>query len=171
MTLMLSPVPNRSFSSSAGNVYTSDKDGVIKGVGTPQDVTDLVAQGCAVLSPPPSDLLFSIRGANFNIATDQILVPTFIGKWRAKRITILNASISLTTAVGGFYTGASKGGSALVANTQVYSSLTAALLALDATLALPNLVLAAATPLFLSLTTPEGTAATADIQVYGDVYV
>jgi hypothetical protein len=76
----------------------------------------------------------------------------------------------MSTAVGGVYTAASKGGSALVANTQAYTGLTNALTALDLTLALPNLILAAGTPLYLSLTTAQGAAATVDLAVFGQVF-
>jgi hypothetical protein len=171
MNMMLAPVANQSIVTSGGTVYTANNYGVIYNVSTVQDVLDLQAAGCLTLTGYLPDLLFTLKGANFNANTDQQLTAYFSGKWRAKRIVITNASISLTSAVGGFYTAASKGGSALVANTQVYSSLTTALLALEATLALPSLVLAPGTPLYLSLTTPQGGGATGDIYVYGDVYV
>lgn len=89
-------------------------------------------------------------------------------KFMLTRIAVTNASISLTTAAGGVYTGTSKGGTAVVAASQVYSACTAAskvaLLTLDAagtadTFAQQNL--------YLNLTTPQGAAATADVYVYG----
>jgi hypothetical protein len=171
MTMMSAPQPGAFFTASSGNTYQSNNYSLILSVTTLQDVSDLIAQGCFVLTPPPTDLLFSLKNANFNSTGDQQLAPTFNGKFRPKRVVVTNASISLTTAVGGFYTAASKGGTALVANTQVYSALTTALLALEATLAVPADVWTAGTPLFLSLTTSQGGAATADIYVYGDVYI
>lgn len=171
MTLMLSANANRTFITSTGVTYISDANGVIANVATPQDVTDLKAAGCAVLSPPPTDLLFSLKGANFNTTADQLLTPTFTGLWRAKRFVISNASISLTTAAGGFYPAASKGGTALVASGQAYSALTTALLAMEATLNAAAAVQPSGTPLYLALTTGQGGAATADVRVYGDVYV
>lgn len=170
MTLMLSPLAGKVFCTSGGVVYTADQFGVITQVDTPQDVTDLVSSGCAVLSPPPTDLLFKLIGANFNITTDQQLVPTFNGKFRVKRFVVANASTSLTTAAGGIYPAASKGGTAQVASGQVYSALTTALKALELTLNNASAVLAAATPLYFALTTPQGGAATGDIYAYGDVY-
>lgn len=170
MAMMLAPLANQTLVTSSATVYMSNAYGVIYNVGTVQDVLDLQAAGCTVLSSQQSDLLFTLKSANFNSNADQILSPYFSGKYRPKRIVITNASISLTTAAGGFYTAASKGGTAIVANTQTYSSLTTALLALEATLAVPNNVLAAATPLYLSLTTPQGSAATADIYIHGDIY-
>lgn len=169
-SLMLAPAANTTYVTSSGQTYTSDNASIIKNIQSRADQTDLVAAGCAILTPPPTDLLFSLKNADFNSTADQILTPTFNGKFRIRRVTVQNASISLTTAAGGLYTAASKGGSAIVAAGQAYSSLTGALLALDCTIALPALVLAAATPLYLSLTTAQGAAATADIDVYGDVY-
>lgn len=171
MALMLSPVPGKAFSTSTGNVYTADQYGIIPNVGSSQDVTDLRAAGCSLLNPPPTDLLFSLKGANFNTTADQLLTPTFNGKFRIKRIVITNASVSLTTAAGGFYPAASKGGTAVVASGQAYSALTAAAIALEATLNAATAVLAAGTSIYLSLTTGQGAPAMADIYVYGDVYV
>jgi hypothetical protein len=134
------------------------------------DRDDLVAAGCAILTPPPTDLLFTLLGANFNSTADQQLAPTFNGKFRIRRVVVLNASVSLTTAAGGFYPAAAKGGTAVVASGQAYSALSASNLALECTLNDASKVLAAGTPLFLSLTTGQGGAATADVYVYGDVY-
>ncbi len=173
MSMMLSSIPNRSFTVSSGNVYVADQYGVIQNVQTPNDQQDLISAGCAVLTPPPTDLLGSLLGANFNVTTDQkITFPLASNsKYRIRRITACNTTVNgMSTAVGGLYTAASKGGSAIVANTQVYTGLTNALTALDLTLALPNLILPAGTPLFFSLTTPQGAAALADLYVYGDVY-
>lgn len=171
MALMLSPITGKSFTASSGNIYTANDKGVIYDVLSEADVRDLVAMGCAKLSPPPTDLLFKLEGANFNVTTDQILTPSFNGKFRIKRIVVLNTSVNgMSTAVGGFYTGAGKSGTTIVANTQVYTGLTNAATAIELTLAAASAVLAAGTSLYLSLTTPQGAAATADIYVYGDVY-
>ena len=114
-------------------------------------------------------LLGAIKGADFNVTTDQA-IPIPYAKYVVRRIVVTNASISLTLAAGGVYTATSKGGSAIVAAAQVYSSLTSSAKYLDATLAA-----VAATDtftvanLYLSLTTGQGAAATADVYVYGDV--
>ncbi len=120
-------------------------------------------------------------GANMNVTTDQ-LIPIQVtddqdvavddyGDFLIEHIIVRNASISLTTAVGGIYTEAAKAGTALVANSQVYSALTGAALFVKLTKAntalttvfngttLPNL--------YFSLTTAQGAAATADVYVYG----
>ncbi len=103
-----------------------------------------------------------------NVDTDQA-IPINSTKWVIRRIIITNASLNLTTAVGGFYPAASKAGTAIVANSQVYSSLTAATVSLDATLAAnQTIILRSISTVYFSLTTPQGAAATADIYVIGD---
>lgn len=113
----------------------------------------------------PDTLIGTALAANFNITTDQaITLPT--GLWRITRILVTNASTSMTTAVGGFYDAASKGGNAVVAATQVYSALTSAAVTLSCTIAAPadwNV----STTLYFALTTAQGAAATAAIRIYG----
>lgn len=171
-SLMLAPAANTTYVTTSGQAYLSNSYAVIANIQTTQDRTDLITAGCAILSPPPTDLLFSLRAANFNATSDQILTPTFNGKFRVKRIVVINTSVNgMSAAAGGIYTAASKGGSAIVAAGQVYTGLTNALTALELTLALPSVALVAGTPLYFSLTTAQGAAATADLYVYGDVYV
>lgn len=112
-------------------------------------------------------LLGSLVGANMNVTTDQAIPISRIGsqKYLITRIVVTNASISLDTAAGGVYTAVSKGGTAVVANTQAYSDLTAATVALDLTLAVNNTY--TLDNLYLSLTTAQGAAATADVYVFG----
>ncbi len=173
MSMMLSPVAAKTFVVSSGNVYVADQYGVIQNVNTAQDVLDLQDAGCAVLTPPPTDLLGSLLLANFNTVNDQIITFPLASniKFRVRRIVACNTTVNgMSTAAGGFYTAASKGGSAIVAAGQVYTGLTNPLTALEPTIALPNLILPAGTPLYLSLTTPQGATAKADIYVYGDTY-
>jgi len=114
-------------------------------------------------------LLGELIGANMNSTGDQqIVIFSAPAKYIIRRIVATNASISLTTAVGGIYTAVSKGGTAIVANSQAYSTLSASTKFLDLTLA-SNTDYRTATSLYLSLTTPQGAAATADIFVYGDI--
>jgi hypothetical protein len=114
-------------------------------------------------------LLGELIGANMNSTGDQqIVIFSAPAKYIIRRIVATNASISLTTAVGGIYTAVSKGGTAVVANSQAYSTLSAGTKFLDLTLA-SNTDYRTATSLYLSLTTPQGAAATADIFVYGDI--
>lgn len=129
-----------------------------------------------------------LLGANFNVTTDQkitVSVPTT--NFMLDSIVVSNASVSLTTAQGGVYTAASKGGTAVVAATQAYTTLTAAAAgasgsAMTMTLATAgsNNMLVAPTfspaggsaavigngILYFALTTAQGAAATADIRVY-----
>jgi hypothetical protein len=171
VAIMLSPITFKSYIVSSGNVYTADQYGIIPNVTMGQDVTDLTSAGCTLLNPSPTNLLGKLIGANFNSAADQQIPCLSQNKARVTKITVTNASISLTTAAGGIYQAAAKAGSPLVASGQAYSALTGALLALDLTLALPSLVLAAGfSPLYLSLTTAQGAAATADVYVWGDQY-
>jgi hypothetical protein len=115
-------------------------------------------------------------GANFNVTTDQpitISVPS--GVWAVAGISITDPSVSMTTAAGGFYTGAGKTGITVVSNAQAYSALTTKALNtsgnyLEATLG--TLVefggytsTSQISTLYFSLTTPQGSAATANIRV------
>jgi len=116
----------------------------------------------------PIEVLYRIVGANMNSTADQAFAKLHNHTaWCLLNYYAVNPSISLTTAVGGIYTGASKSGITMVAASQAWSGL-------NATGA--GLVLTPATPLgrgritadpILSLTTPQGAAATCDIYVMG----
>lgn len=123
-------------------------------------------------------VLAALRSANFNDTGDQPLtLPTRITAFQLTGIIVTNSSLSLTTAVGGFYPTILKGGTAIVAAGQVYSSLSSAAKLLATTLAgaaattrfsSTNLdVIAGALTLYLSLTTAQGIVATADVYVMG----
>jgi len=113
-------------------------------------------------------LLASFIGVNFNSTSDQI-IRMLSSNCIIRKIIVQNASVSLTTAVGGIYTAASKGGTAIVAASQTYSALTASTkfldLTLDSSLSTDALQVQA---LYLSLTTAQGATATADVFIYGD---
>jgi len=146
-----------------GHVATWTTDGVIQDGGT---------QSPAVLA--------SLRGANFNSTSDQpIAIPASIGAFQLTGIIIANASISLSTAAGGFYPAALKGGTPIVAASQAYSSLSTPVTALmQATLAAfgQNTRFSSANlgqilglnNIWFSLTTPQGVTATADIYLLGN---
>lgn len=171
MALALSSIANRSIVVSSGAVYVADNYGIIHDVATTADMSDLVKAGCAQLTPPPNGQIGKLLSADFNSTADQQIPLGFIGKYRVKRIVAVNTSVNgMSTAAGGIYSAASKGGSAIVAAGQVYTGLTNALTALELTIALPNLVLASGTPLYFSLTTAHGAPALADLYAYGDVY-
>jgi len=124
--------------------------------------------GSFASAPGQSGILGKLVGANMNVTTDQAIAIS-AAKYRITRITVTNASASLTLAAGGVYPAAAKGGTAIVAAGQLYTALTVALLALDLTLAVASTVYSAVPSIFFSLTTAQGAAATADIYIYGDV--
>jgi hypothetical protein len=106
------------------------------------------------------------KSADFNVTTDQpiaINLPSGASAYHITRIIVTNASVSMTTAAGGVYTAASKGGTAIVAAAQVYSALTTNAKILVLTLA--NSDRRTESTLYFSLTTGHGSAATADIYV------
>jgi hypothetical protein len=141
------------------------------------DIRDLLATGFSIVTVADTALNFlgKLIGANMNVTTDQAIALSEYGldpaytKLYVDRIVVTNASVSLTTAVGGVYTAASKGGTALVANTQAYSGLTAATLAIELTLAAARPIITPPGSVYFSLTTAQGAAATADIYVFGTV--
>lgn len=115
-------------------------------------------------------LLGKLLSANMNSTADQA-IPINSTSYRVTKVVVRNVSTSLTLAVGGIYSATSKGGSAIVAATQVYSGLTGATKALDLTIAtVGNTDMRTEANLYLSLTTAQGGSATADIFVYGEDY-
>lgn len=110
-------------------------------------------------------VLFQLIGADMNVLTDQPFVQYQpFSTYLLEDIICTNASVDLTAADGGIYTAASKGGTAIVANTQVYTALTAANKVLALTIAARE---SNALDLYLSLTGAQGAAATADFYVLG----
>ena len=119
-------------------------------------------------------LLGSLIAANFNSTADQqITIFSNPSKYIIRRIVVTNASANLSTAAGGIYTAVSKGGTAVVAAAQAYTTLTGSTLFLDLTLngtGFASTTVKSSIPnLYLSLTTAQGAAATADVYVYGDI--
>lgn len=175
MTLELLGIPNLTYNT-RGATYVANALGIVT-VTNPSffDVQDLINNGCVFNMATEGVLLGRLLGASANTTTDQ---PFAMTRWsqlvnyRVTKITAKNASTSLTTANGGVWTGASKTGTSMVANTQVYSALTGSTLALDLTLvtASANTVLAPSTALILSLAVSQGATATADFYAWGDLY-
>lgn len=113
-------------------------------------------------------LLFSLTSANMNSTADQQLSQAFsFSRYIIKEIVVTNASTSMTTAVGGMYGAASKAAPIIVAASQVYSALTTSTKILNPTLAAAAQEVLSAANLYLSLTTPQGATATADVYVMG----
>jgi len=135
------------------------------------------------INPGGHKLIGLLKGANMNVTTDQqiqfILGTVFV----VKDIMITNASISLTTAKGAFYSAPAKGGTIVMGSTTFpFTQLTTPAKFIDWTYLInvgagtPALLWAAGVPftlgpsgIYLSLTTIQGAAATADIYVYGDI--
>jgi hypothetical protein len=163
-------LPGQRYEARSTTFYTAGPNGYISNVAN-FDVMDLIENGC-IPTGGGASLLGSFVGLNMNITTDQNLaltVPTG-AYYFLKYVIGRNASISLTTAAGGIYTAASKGGTAVVAATQAYSTLTGSTLSFALTVvAAQLLVVQTANPLVFSLTTAQGAAATMDLLVYGDV--
>lgn len=118
-------------------------------------------------------LLGQLISANMNSTSDQqIVIFSAPAKYIIRRIVATNASTSLTTAAGGIYPAVSKGGTAIVAAAQAYSGLTTSAKFVDLTVASAYTTggdVLTVKSIFLSLTTGQGSAATADIYVYGDI--
>jgi hypothetical protein len=112
-------------------------------------------------------ILFQLITANMNVTTDQSFTKLLgFTNYVITRIRAVNSSGSLTTAAGGVYTAAAKGGNAIVAAAQAYSTLTGSTIGMDLTIAAVGNGLQTATPI-LSLTTGQGAAMTCDMYVIG----
>lgn len=110
--------------------------------------------------------------ANMNSTSDQLIqVKSQTGMpWILRRIVATNATRAMNTVVGGFYTGGGKTGTILVANSQVYALLDDPTKWVDLTIAATPLNTVLSTNvIILSLTTPQGQAATCDFYIYGDL--
>lgn len=135
------------------------------------DDADAATQRQTLSILPKQGLLGSLIGADFNSTADQaIAIAAGVTKYVIRRIVVVNASVNMTTAAGGVYGALAKSAPIAVASTQVYTALTAAAKFVDLTLtALCGTDVFTATTLYLSLTTGQGVAATADIFIFGDV--
>jgi len=131
---------------------------------------------CAVGMPC---VLGVLRGANFNVTTDQSIAIRplssnnvgFIAgatKYIVTDIYVMNCSASLTTAKGGFYTGAGKTGTIIGAVTTAFTNCTGATTMQRLSgLANEDSNTFTAASLILSLTTAQGVAATGDVYIMG----
>ncbi len=164
---LAAPTPYFAAQAKSGTQYTADRNGIVTSVAA-NDLQSLLDVGCVV-----PGFFARLIGANMNATTDQsFTVINSAMPYRITKISATNASTSLTTAVGGVYVAASKGGTAVVANSQVFSALTTSALAVDLTIVSGQeaiIRVAGVTPI-LSLTTAQGAAATADLYLYADVY-
>jgi hypothetical protein len=147
---------------------------------TPNHLVSWVAPGVVADGGPSlgasETVLAQLLGANFNTTDDQAIpIVSTITRFCLTRLIVTNPSLSLTTAVGGFYPQPSKGGTAIVANTQVYSTLTAAFKLLNPTLAsfgsttVFDSTILTAFSIYFALSVAQGAPCTADIYVCGIV--
>lgn len=111
-------------------------------------------------------LLGELLGANFNSTADQPIALNISGFYTINKIIVSGASVSLTTAAGGIYQNPSKT-DAIVAAGQVYTALTTPAKATTLTITALGPIPATESTIYLSLTTPQGAPATADIYVFG----
>lgn len=151
-------------------LFLADSMGAAKAAVSPTPTNQFPTTGWQAYAPGTVQC-GELLGANFNVTTDQAIyltVPTQY--YHLDSIEVTNASVSLTTAAGGIYTATAKGGTAVVGSGQAYSTLTAAavnaagstlLLTLNST----DTTYWNVSPLYLSLTTAQGAAATADVRV------
>jgi hypothetical protein len=161
---------------SSGNVYTADAFGFIpysldqlpKG-----DAVDMLNMGCIPFIPQH---LGHTIGVDFNSTADQdidINVPAGV-KFRITRATVVNSTNPLDKAVGGIYTAPNKGGNMIVPATQSYAAIIGEHIALDLVMHSPESTWTWSETdvpcFFLSLTTPQGIQASADVYLWGDVF-
>lgn len=110
-----------------------------------------------------------LKGANFNTTADQAITITSPSNYMIDTVWVVNCSTSLTTAQGAVYAGAGKANLAIGATTTPYSGCTSSSINAAGSgtrpLAAGSAWLNVGT-IYLSLTTPQGGAATADVYVY-----
>jgi hypothetical protein len=117
------------------------------------------------LMPALYTVVGQLLNADFNVTTDQV-IPLWVYRPSIIGIYVTNSNgAPLTTAQGGIYSAASKGGTAIVAATQGYTQLNGNPVYLQLTLA--AFLRITTNQIFFSLTTAQGAAAHADIYVVG----
>lgn len=117
----------------------------------------------------PMRVLWKLTGADMNSTADQAFTKcgTFTSFLIGGIQRCVNPSTSLTTAAGGVYTATSKGGDAIIASTQTYSNASTATTGHSLAVSNSGFGLRSDAALYLSLTTPQGGAATADLYLTG----
>lgn len=117
-------------------------------------------------------LLWQLLAADFNVTTDQAFtkVGTFTNFMLLNIRVVFVSGASLTLAAGGIYTAISKGGTAIVNNTQTFTSITGAGKATGMSLNADGNAILSAAALYLSLTTAQGSAAVENIYIFGHAF-
>lgn len=119
--------------------------------------------------------LGSLLAANMNSVADQpisLTLPGGISAYALNAIVVTNPTPSgaISAAVGGIYTAPAAGGVAIVGASQAYSGLTTNAANTAGSilfLTIEQTVLLTVNTLYLHLSTPQGSAITADFRVYG----
>lgn len=153
-----------------------DEGTAAAGVYTQKSRVDKYLAADQAVDTNSEQLLGSKNNANMNVTTDQAITlterATLLAEdpiwniYQVSRIVASDPSTSLTAADGGIYPTTSKGGTPIVAATQVYTALVNPSDTLELTLDSQEVALSVGT-LYLSLTGTQGGAATADFAVYG----
>ncbi len=160
--------------------YTADSAGIVASVAA-NDINSMEPAGCVQVGTASGlcgELLHADMTSGGAGAVGDQPFTWFVPasqNYRLTKITARNATATLAAgaAAGGVYTAAAKGGSAVVANSQVYTALTAA----DATRNLDLTLVAGLgtlgeyknAPLYFSLTTPNVAAVFIDLFAYCDM--
>ena len=119
---------------------------------------------------PPIRCIGRKLAADFNTTADQA-ITLLPGNWTITGVYAAKGSRSMTTAAGGVYTAAAKGGTAIVAAGQTYTGLTGATTdvvtcTMAATPTVTGSGVTGAT-IYFALTTGQGAAGTGDIFIFG----
>ncbi len=112
-------------------------------------------------------LLFVLRGANFQIAQDQQFTKVFTGVQWDPQFVVANwtGGAFNTSCAGGIFSAPNKGGSAIVAVGQSWAGLTGASTQVNATVQASTTTFTV-TPYF-NLSTPNSGVLTGDIFIFG----
>lgn len=163
---------NESGSSTAANRFTSSGDVVLRGGECVNLSYDATSSRWRIISRriEGEQIIGKLTGANLNITTDQTIPIMNASKFVITKIIVTNASVDISggSTAGGVYPTTSKGGTAIVANSQTYTALSAATKYVALTLAsVTTTDVYTVSNIYFSLTTGFGSACTADIYVYG----
>ncbi len=105
---------------------------------------------------------------DLNTTVDQALNKMLdFGAYVIDRIVVAKPSKVITTAKGGFYTQTSKSGVPVINSTQSYAGLSGTTAVINPAVSLDGTGIITDPTLYVSLTTPEGSAATAEVFVMG----
>lgn len=174
-TLLLAPSPGTIIAAPSGNQYTPDANGWITVPATNNDdIRFLIWNGFFVVpAVQVSMCIATLLGANCNITTAQPLImhqPLF-AKYHVTKVIYKNASATLSSTSGSIYNAATSGTALYTAAAIPLTAVNTSVDVSTTTSGTPGPTQAAGTALFLILGTAEGSAATCDIYVMGDVYV